>query len=116
MRISRVVNIFVFVMLSIITTCGWALNDTEDQKTIAGTVVQTDWVKSMITVRYFDRVLASLDEINIIVDRNTKMMRGTDAIYLAGILQGDQVTVIYYDDGLSGLKAKKITDLNLGNQ
>jgi len=99
-----------------ITTCGWALNDTENEKTIAGTIVQTDWVKSMIVVRYFNRALASLDEVNIIVDRNTKMTRGTDTIYLAGILQGDQVTVIYYDDGLSGLKAKKITDLNLGNQ
>ena len=116
MRIFQVVNVFVFVMLSMIITCGWALNDTEDQKTISGVIVDMDWVKSMIIVRYFDPVLENQNEINITVSNDTEIIRGTEVISLSGINQGDQVTVIYYDDGLGELKAKKISDLNLGNR
>ena len=34
---------------------------------------------------------------------------------LGNCKESDMVTVTYYNDGLSGLKAKRITDLNAGN-
>lgn len=111
MSIFRIMSIC--VLFSFFTVCGWAYEDEQEKKTISGTVVDMDWVKSMITVSYSDPLSGNLDELNIVVPNDAKIMRGTEDISLGDIEQSDPVTVVYYDDGLSGLKAKRITDLNL---
>ena len=108
-------KIIVFVLFFMMTVLAWAIDDGQSQKTVSGTVGDIDWVKSMITVRYSDLDSGNADEIDIIVPEGTEIMNGTESKDLADIDQADSVTVIYYDDGVSGLKAKRITDLNTGN-
>lgn len=84
-----------------------------EKKTISGIVVDLDWVSSTITVHYFPEFSSNADEINIKITSDTAMHRGTNSISFSDILQSDPVTVTYYDDGVSGLKAIRIADLNL---
>ena len=114
MRIARVMSIL--VLLSITTVFAWAADDEQSQKTISGTIDDVDWVKSIITVRYFDPMSGNADEIDIIVPSDAKIMNGPEVKGLSDIEQSDPVTVTYYDDGVSGLKAKKVMDLNAGNR
>jgi len=114
MRITRVMSIFVLLFMAIVYA--WADDNEQSQKTISGTVEDIDWVKSMITVRYTDPFSGNADELDIIVPSDAKIMNGTEIKYLSDLEQADPVTVTYYNDGVSGLKAKRITDLNSGNQ
>ena len=114
MYIARIMSIFALFFMA--TAYGWAFDDDQGQKTISGTVVDIDWVKSVITVRYAEPFSGNTDEIDIIVPSDAKIMNGTETELLSDIEQSDQVAVTYYDDGVSGLKAKKIADLNQGNQ
>jgi len=86
-----------------------------EEKTISGTVVDLDWVSSAITVRYYPAFSTDADEINLKITGNTIISRGTDSISLSDILQSDPVTVTYYNDGSSGLKIRRLTDLNLSS-
>ena len=106
----------VVVLFSLTLVCGLGFSDEQQQKTVSGTVVDTDWVKSMITVQYSDPYSGNTDEIDIIVPSVAKIMNGTEEKTLSDMGQSDPVTVTYYDDGVSGLKAKRITDLNEGNR
>lgn len=105
----------VFVLFFMVTVLAWAVDDGQSQKTFSGTVSGIDWVKSIITVRYLDPYSGNADEIDIIVPEGTKIMNGTESKELGDLEQSDPVSVTYYDDGVSGLKAKRITDLNVGN-
>ncbi len=84
-----------------------------EEKTISGSVADLDWVGSTITLRYYPAFNTDADEINIKITRDTIMSKGTDSISLSDILQSDPVTVTYFDDRLSGLKARRVVDLNL---
>ena len=88
----------------------------EGQKTISGTVTETDWVSSSISVRYFPDFSTDADELDLKVTSDAKMRRDTDAISFSDIEINDPVTATYFDDGLSGLKIKTLTDLNSGNK
>jgi hypothetical protein len=112
--LARAMIIFTLFFLAI--ACAWAFEDAQNQKTISGTVEDIDWVRSIITVRYADLYSGNIDEINIVVPSEAKIMNGTETKYLSDLGQSDPVIVTYYDDGLSGLKAKSITDLNAGNR
>jgi hypothetical protein len=114
MRISWA--IIIFVLLSMVVVCGWAADVDQKEKTISGRVADIDWVKSIITVHYSDPVSAEPDEINIAIPEEAEIMDGTSTISVSDINQSDQVTVTYYDDGVSGLKARKILDLNQSNR
>ena len=114
MSLARVMSIFVLFFM--VTVYAWAFDDGQSQKTISGTVVDIDWVKSIITVNYSDPITGNADEIDIIVPDEAKIMNGTETKLLSDIEQSDPVTVTYYDDGVSGLKAKRIADLNEGNR
>jgi len=83
------------------------------EKTISGTVVDIDWVSSTLTVRYYPDFGINADEINLKVTSDSIMHKGTRSISLSDILRSDPVTVTYYDDGTSGLKIKRLADLNL---
>lgn len=87
-----------------------------EEKTISGIVTDMDWVSSTITVRYFNLDSGNNDEINIKVTGGSKMVNGTSSISLSNIQQSDPVTVTYYDDGLSGLKIIRLSDLNSANR
>ena len=106
----RIFYVALFILSCTITTFGWASDD--NRKTISGTVTDTDWVKSIITVRYFDLYSSNADEIDIIVPSDAKLTCGAGEIFRSDIEQSDPVTVTYYDDGLSGLKAIRVTNLN----
>jgi hypothetical protein len=116
MRICRLISLFIFLLFFTAIFRSWAFDEEGIQKTVSGIVVDLDWVKSAITVRYCDPVSGNPDEITVTVSNDTKITRGTTTISLSDIIQSDPVTIVYYDDGLSGLKAKKITDINLGNR
>jgi hypothetical protein len=94
-----------------------------EEKSITGTIVHLDWVGSVVTVRYYPTSgsnatqlyypsNADADEINLIITDNSIIYRGTQTISFGDILLSDPVTVTYYDDGFSGLKIKRLTDLN----
>ena len=106
----RIFCVVLFILSCTMTTFGWASDD--DRKTISGTVTDTDWVKSIITVRYSQLYSSDMDEIDIIVPSDAKLTCGAGQISLSDIEESDPVTVTYYDDGLSGLKATRVTDLN----
>ena len=110
---SKLILIF-FVLLSLIVTYVYA-DESQERKTVSGTIEDSDWVKSIITVRCNDP-LSGNDEIDIIVPDAAKIMNGAEEEPLSDLEQGDQVTVTYYDDGVSGLKATHIQDLNAGNE
>ena len=112
MGIVWIMSVFIFMVVPL----GWAADDGQSKKTISGTIDDTDWAKSIITVRYSDTFSGNADEIDIIVPEGTKIMNGPESIDLADIEQSDPVTVTYYDDGVGGLKAKRIMDLNAGNR
>ena len=84
----------------------------DGEKIISGTVSGTDWTTSALTVRYFDPYSGNADEINLQVPSDAELTRGTETISLSDIEQTDPVSVVYYDGGLSGLKIKRLTDLN----
>lgn len=113
MRISWTVSIFVLFFM--VTVLAWAVDDDQSQKTVSGTISDIDWVKSIITVRYSDPYSGNADEIDIIVPEGIKIMNGTESKDLGDLEQSDPVSVTYYDDGVSGLKAKRIADLNAGD-
>lgn len=112
--IYGLICLFVFLLFFTAIFYSWAFDEDGSQKTVSGIVVDLDWVKSVITVRYYDPISGNPDEINITVSSDTKITKGTNTIYISDILQSDPVTVVYYDDGLGGLKAKRISDCNLG--
>ena len=87
-----------------------------EEKTISGTASEIDWVGSIIAVRYCPAFSLDADEIGIKITHDTIMHRGTDSISLSDIEQEDPITVTYYDDGVSGLKARRLTDLNIANR
>lgn len=83
-----------------------------DESTIAGTVSDTDWVSSTLTVRYFNPYSGNYDELNLKVTSDSAITRGSNSISLSDIEQGDPVNAVYYDDGVSGLKIKRLADMN----
>jgi hypothetical protein len=109
-------TICIFTLLSMGIVYGWAADDDQSQETISGKVDQIDWIDSTIAVRYSDPLSGVSDELVIVVPKDTKIMNGSEPKELSDIDQGDPVTVIYYDAGLSGLKARSIMDLNEGNR
>ncbi|MDD5059966.1 MAG: hypothetical protein PHY35_02455 [Candidatus Omnitrophica bacterium] len=87
--------------------------ETIKEKTISGTVVDLDWVSSSVTVRFYPEFSTNPDEVNLKTTMDSVIQKGTESISLSDILQSDPVTVTYYDDGVNGLKIKRLTDLNL---
>jgi len=111
-----VIGVSIFVLFFMILSLGWAFENGQAEKTVSGTVTDIDWVNSTISVRCFDEYSGDSNEIEIIVPEGTRIVNGTETKSLSDILQSDPVTVIYYDDGLNGLKAKSITDRNEGSR
>jgi len=87
--------------------------ETINEKTISGTVVDLDWVSSSVTVRFYPEFSTNVDEITLKATTDSVIQKVTDSMSLSDILLSDPVTVTYYDDGTSGLKIKRLTDLNL---
>jgi len=111
----KVALVSVFIVFFMITGSGWAFDVNQNQKTLSGKIVDVDRVGSMITVRYFNAAGVA-DEINIMVPDATKIVNGDKIKSLCDIDQLDPVMVTYYDDGLNGLKAISISDLNQPNR
>ncbi|MDD5225908.1 MAG: hypothetical protein PHV97_01820 [Candidatus Omnitrophica bacterium] len=106
----RVTSVFIFFFLAVAS--GWALDDDPSQNTVTGRVEDIDSLKSMITVRYPDPDTGVEHEIDVFVPEETKIMNGSEEITFLDIEQFDPVTVTYSGDGVSGLKAKEILELN----
>jgi len=73
-------------------------------RTIDGQVSQVDWVASKLVVDIGG------DQMTFILPDNVAVAKGTEDVSINDVDQDDAVTVYYYDDGMSGLKAVKITD------
>jgi len=101
----------IFLTLSSIIICAALADDSED-KTISGSVSSIDWVKSTVSVRYADPYTGNTDEILFRATSDSEITRGTDSISLSDVEQGDPVSVNYYKDDLSGLKIRRLSDLN----
>ena len=109
-RVSIIFLIFASMIISA------ALADDGDDKAISGTVSSIDWIKSELSVRYSDPYTGNADEINLRATEDSEITRGTDSISLSDIEQGDSVSATYYKDDLSGLKIRKLSDLNDANR
>ena len=92
------------------------LADDSGEKTISGTVNSVDWVGSSISVLYADPYTGNMDEIALRSTSDSELVRGTDSITLSDIDQGDPVMATYYRDDLSGLKIRRLSDLNDANR
>ncbi|MFA5093492.1 MAG: hypothetical protein WC543_06130 [Candidatus Omnitrophota bacterium] len=108
--------VIIFILLSLALTCSWATNDSQSQKTISGRISDVDKVGQIISVRYTDPRSGGADEVNIMVPDDAVITNGTKQWALCDLQQFDPVTVTYYDDGVSGLKAVRIADLNQSNR
>ena len=100
------------VFTFLITFPSWA---EDEEKTLSGTVTGIDWVSSTISVRHTLTSQDDPDEISLKIPHSAVMTRGVKSISFLDILLQDQVVVTYYDAGLSGLKVKRLTDLNLAH-
>ncbi len=107
----KIISSILLISICLISSSLWA--EDAEKKTIFGIVVDLDWVSSTICVQYSDPYSGNMDELDIKITHDTVMRRGTESISLGDILQSDPVTVSYYDDGVSGLKATRVIDLNL---
>ncbi|MDD4981699.1 MAG: hypothetical protein WC293_01050 [Candidatus Omnitrophota bacterium] len=116
MCLLRLIFVLIFLSVFVPLPCNWAQDEAVSQKTVSGIVIDLDWVSSIITVLYFDPFSGNQDEINITITHDTKITRGTEAISFSDLEQSDPVMVVYYDDGSQVLKAKRISDMNLGNR
>ena len=106
----RIIGIVIFVLAVMIVSPVLA-GDSED-KTISGTVASLDWVKSVLSVRTADPYNVNVDQVSCRVTSDAELSRGTDSISLSDIEEGDPVSVTYYRDDLSGLKVRRLSDLN----
>ncbi len=100
-------NITAVLFCGVLSMAGFCFAQGETTKSIRsvdGQVNQIDWVASKLVVDIGG------DEITFIVPDNVKVTRGTEELSVNDIDQNDAVTIYYYDDGVSGLKAVKITD------
>ncbi len=104
--------VFVLLLLTIFPVLAFD----EAGGTVSGIVTDVDWVSSSLTVRYSNPNTRNADEITVRVPREATINRGTRSITFSDIRQSDRVVVIYYSDDLSGLKARRISDLNQGNR
>ena len=108
-KITRFLFVALFSVSLILPAYSQDNIDNKKVTTIEGQVVTIDWVASEIVVRWFDsRPGYGYDETKITVTRDATITKGTDNIDLFDININDDVTVRYYDDAFSGLKAVSI--------
>ena len=105
----------IFLILSVMIF-SLAFADDSDDKTITGSVSSLDWVASKLSVGFVDPYSGNSDEIGLRVTGDSELTRGTDSISLSDINQGDPVSVTYYKEDFSGLKIRRLEDLNNANE
>jgi len=77
-----------------------------DFKTVDGKVIALDWVANMLIVD------TGMDELSLVISRDTVFKKVTAAIIFAEVNQSDNVSVKYYDCGFAGLKAVAVNVTN----
>ncbi len=110
------IKLKVFLVLLVMTGFPVLAQAVEEELTVSGSVTDTDWVSSSLTVRYREPYRGRFDEVTIYVPKEAKLQRGTRQITFSDIRQSDDVVVTYYADDFCGFKAKRISDLNQGNR
>lgn len=73
---------------------------------VKGRVVETDWVSGKIVIRLDDAYHP--DQMTFFVDDRTVIMKGTDRISFADVLQEDYLTIGYHVNSFAGLQALTI--------
>ena len=76
-------------------------------KTVAGKVVELDWVAATIVVKWLGST--GYDELTISVPDDAPITKGSEEITLADVELSDDVYIEYRDCELVGLKAIRIT-------
>lgn len=109
-RIGAIILIQAFMMISPVFA------DDSGDKTIQGMVNSIDWITSRLSLRYADPYTGNNDESIFKVTSDSELTRGTDSISLSDIEQGDPVEVTYYRDDASGLKIRRLSDMNDANR
>ncbi|MFA5096376.1 MAG: hypothetical protein WC478_03440 [Candidatus Omnitrophota bacterium] len=102
------------LLLAVLLVCPVLADD--EVKTINGSVTSIDWVTSRLTVRYPDPYSGNTDEVTFKITEDAELTRGSEAITLSDIEQGDPVEVVYYRDDAGGLKVKRLADMNDANR
>ena len=110
---NKISAVFLFLALMAASP---VLADDSDDKTISGTVESSDWVRSLLAVRFADPYTGNMDIVSLRVTSDSELTRGTESISLSDIDQSDPVSVTYYRDDASGLKIRRLSDLNEGNE
>ncbi|MDP3143416.1 MAG: hypothetical protein Q8N14_05735 [Candidatus Omnitrophota bacterium] len=85
-----------------------AQEETSNRKmqTIKGQIVGMDSMASTVTVRWFQN---DFDEIVINIPLSCEIQKGSEKIELQDLNFRDEVSVDFYGDGFTGLKAVRIT-------
>ncbi|MCK9572632.1 MAG: hypothetical protein M0Q96_05110 [Candidatus Omnitrophica bacterium] len=106
---------FAAILFVLIFCAGFQAPVLAADQTISGSISDVDWVSSSVSVHYFNPYSGNSDEIILKKTSDSQIFRGTTSISFSDIQQGDPVTITYYDDGLSGLKIIRLSDLNRGS-
>lgn len=109
-RIVFIVLVLIFGISNVAPQLSYAqIPERPKTKTVAGAVVDSDWVGSKIVVKWYDDLHDTYDEITIMVPDGTLITKGTSTISFTDIRQDDRVQIEYSSDSFAGLKAARIT-------
>jgi hypothetical protein len=99
--------LFLGVFFSSGAYCQEDASESLNIRRVSGQVCATDWVSDKLVVRTFE--FGNTDEITFKVPDDTPVTKGQNNSSLANINIGDKVSVEYYRETFSGLKAVRIT-------
>ena len=104
MRNLMKMGIIVFLAALILcTACNSYCDDSgRELKTFRGSVMEIDWVGSLLTVE-------GMDEITFYVPPGTRIINGVEKVSLSDIEQNENVLIKYYDDPSGTPKAASIS-------
>jgi hypothetical protein len=104
----------VFLSLFLIAICPLIAQDWDD--IVTGKVVAIDSLGRKLTIRHSNVRTGRSDQVTFRVPKEAELTRGTKSMSFLDINLSDMVTVTYYSDDHSGLKVRRLENLNLGNR
>lgn len=99
LRAAAIVSFITVLSLGVNFFCG--ADQLQESRTFIGTVLETDWVGSVMTVE-------GVEGMTFSIGPETKVMQGTEPASFADIEQGDYVAVKYYEDPSGDARAVRV--------
>lgn len=93
--------IFSLAMIFLCAGSAYSEDQTSELRTFIGTVLEADWVGSMMTVE-------GVENVTFFIGPETEVIQGMESASFADIEQGDYVAVKYYEDPSGNPRAVKV--------